>query len=123
MTTVEIGSGQRSARHDVATQPRAIIRRHRVSMIEGLRVDDGRLIGVPKNQVGVEARRDRALGSFQTRETGIDILGSLMIPGLALDQAGKPVLELAATNRIYVGVQTAVTAAKFINVACQSEAL
>lgn len=51
----------------------------------------------------------------------IDVLGSAVVVGLPLDQMGKPVLELAPSNRIYVGVQVAVTAAKFLNVTCVSE--
>ena len=51
----------------------------------------------------------------------IDILASSVFLGLPLDQSGRPVLPLAATYRVYVGVQVAVTAAKFLNVHAMGE--
>jgi hypothetical protein len=51
----------------------------------------------------------------------IDILGSAVVVGLPIDQSGKPVLMLKASERVYVGTQVAVTAAKFINIVLQAE--
>lgn len=51
----------------------------------------------------------------------VDILGSAVLIGMALDQSGKPVLPLAATYRLYVGTQVAVTAAKTIVVTAVAE--
>ncbi len=51
----------------------------------------------------------------------IDILGSAVVVGLPVDQAGRPIILLKATERIYVGTQVAVTAAKFINIVLQAE--
>lgn len=51
----------------------------------------------------------------------IDVLGSAVLLGLVLDQSGKPVLPLAATYRIYIGTQVAVTAAKTIVVTAVAE--
>jgi len=53
----------------------------------------------------------------------IDLLAGTILAGFPQDQTGKFVLELAPNARLYVGVQTAVTAGKFINVVAQSEAL
>lgn len=51
----------------------------------------------------------------------LDFLGSSLFTGLPLDQSGKPVLELTANAKLYVGVQVAVTSGKFINVVGQAE--
>lgn len=51
----------------------------------------------------------------------IDILNSAVLLGFSVDQAGRSVIELAPAARIYVGVQGAVTAAKFVNICCISE--
>ena len=42
----------------------------------------------------------------------VDVLGNVLLVGLPLDQSGKPVLELVAAARLYVGITiAAVTAA------------
>jgi len=52
----------------------------------------------------------------------IDVLGSVYMVGLPIDQSGKSVLMLAANARLYVGVITAaVTAGRTIHVLAQSE--
>lgn len=51
----------------------------------------------------------------------IDILGSTLLPGMVIDQSGKPVLPLTANARIYLGVQVAITSAKFLNIVSQAE--
>lgn len=51
----------------------------------------------------------------------VDILGSSLVLGLPLDQSGKPVYPMAAAARMYVGVQVAVTAGKFVNVMAVAE--
>lgn len=50
-----------------------------------------------------------------------DLLSSTLFPGLAVDGAGKLILELAASMRLYVGVQTTITSGKLINVFAQRE--
>lgn len=51
----------------------------------------------------------------------VDLLNSSVLLGFPVDQSGRNVIELAPNNRIYVGVQVAVTTAKFLNVSCMSE--
>ena len=57
-------------RHDDAAEPRAIIRRHRMAMIEARRVDDHLAIGIEDHEVGVVAGRDRALAPVEAGEAG-----------------------------------------------------
>lgn len=51
----------------------------------------------------------------------IDLLNSTVLLGFPVDQAGRNIIQLAPSNRIYVGVQVAVTAAKFINIMASLE--
>ena len=54
--------------------------------------------------------------------TNIDVLGNAIIAGLPVDSAGRPVLELTASAKIYIGVITsAVTASKNVYVVAQVE--
>lgn len=47
---------------------------------------------------------------------GVDVLASAVFPGLPVDDAGRPIIEIPATYRIYCGLQVAVTSGKFVNV-------
>ena len=52
----------------------------------------------------------------------VDVLGNVLMVGLPLDQSGKPVLELVAAARIYVGVTiAAVTAGRTVHIIGQVE--
>lgn len=52
----------------------------------------------------------------------IDVLGNTILTGFAFDETGKPVLPLAASARIYVGIITAaVTASKTLYITGSQE--
>jgi hypothetical protein len=62
-----------------------------------------------------------ALSGFATL-TNIDVLANTIMAGLPIDSAGRPVLELAASTKIYICVITAaVTASKNVYVTAQVE--
>jgi len=52
----------------------------------------------------------------------LDVLGNSLMVGLPLDQSGKPVLQLFAAARLYVGVTiAAVTAGRTVHIISQVE--
>lgn len=51
----------------------------------------------------------------------VDLLNSTVLTGFPVDQAGRNIIELAATYRIYAGVQTTLTTAKFMNLIVMQE--
>jgi hypothetical protein len=51
----------------------------------------------------------------------VDVLGSLMLLGLPTDQTGKPVLPLAASSKLYIGLVAGLTATKVLYVTAIAE--
>ena len=60
-------------------------------------------------------------GSATGAVINVDVLGHPMLTGLSLDQTNKPILELAPSAILRVGIIAATTASTFIWVTAESE--